>query len=67
LKREIFQHYTNVIALKYAQEFYGADMKISNILEEEGTSIDSLRPLPNKYCYVETGISNMKQSGMGRK
>lgn len=29
-------------------------MKISKILEEEGIPIDSLRPLPNKYCYVET-------------
>jgi hypothetical protein len=45
---------SDVIALKYAQYFYGADLKISSILENEGISIDSLCPSPNEYRYVET-------------
>lgn len=48
---------SDVIALKYAQYFYGADFKISKILEKERLSIDSLRPLPNQYCYIETAGS----------
>lgn len=48
---------SDVIVLKYAQHFYGVNMKISKILEEEGIPIDSLCPLPNKYCYGETAGS----------
>ena len=44
---------SDVIARLYAQHFYGDDMVVK-ILEEEGITIDSLRPLPDKYCYVET-------------
>jgi hypothetical protein len=45
---------SDVIALKYAQDFYGADLDVSSILNKEGVDQDSLRPLPNQYCYVES-------------
>ncbi len=48
---------SDVIILKYAQYFYGADRQVAEILGKRGISKDSLRPLPNKYCYVEsTGL-----------
>lgn len=56
---DIISFNSDVIALKYAQRFYGADFEVSKILVEEGIDLDSLRPLPSKYSYVE-GIGSIK-------
>ena len=52
-KGDIVTFNSDVTALKYAQAFYGTDSQIADILEREGISLDSLMPLPNKYCLIE--------------
>lgn len=45
---------SDVIVLKYAQDFYGADRQVAMQLEQEGISKKSLTPLPKEYRLVET-------------
>jgi hypothetical protein len=44
----------DVIVLKYAQRFYGADRRVAELLEHEGLSKDTFTPLPKQYRYIET-------------
>jgi hypothetical protein len=44
----------DLIALKYAQGFYGADLGISKRLTGKGISSDLLCPPPGGYRYVES-------------
>jgi hypothetical protein len=43
---------SDVIAIKYAQDFYGADKKVKEALSKVGLSID--RPEAGNYSYLET-------------
>lgn len=45
---------SDVIVLKYAQHFYGADRKVANLLEQRGISRESLSPPPNEYRIVNS-------------
>ncbi len=45
---------TDVLALKYAQDFFGTDGTVAQLLNRVGVSIDSLRPRVGAYRYVET-------------
>src|SRR5437588_526002 len=44
----------DVVALKYAQDFYGADQTIAYKLAERGILLENLRPPIGQYRYVET-------------
>lgn len=44
----------DVVALKYAQTFYGADREVALVLDRAGVAIDGLRPKVGDYRYVET-------------
>jgi len=45
----------DVLALKYAQEFFGTDQIVAHLLTNAGlTVLESLRPEVGKYCYVDT-------------
>ena len=43
----------DVIVLKYAQDFYGADLAVAVRLERAGVSMEALRPPVNSYRYVD--------------
>jgi len=47
----------DVVALKYAQKFYGADGIIARLLNRSGVGIERLRPHVGDYCYVDTKTS----------
>ncbi len=44
----------DVVALKHAQAFFGADEAVANALSQAGEAKDSLRVKPGAYRYVET-------------
>lgn len=44
----------DVVALKYAQEFYGADKLIARLLRDVGIEDEKLRPTIGEYRYIET-------------
>ncbi len=44
----------DVVALKYAQSFYGADRIVADALGSKGVSINSLQLLPDEYTYLDT-------------
>jgi hypothetical protein len=44
----------DVLALKYAQAFYGTDATIASLLRKVGTPVEMLRPLTGDFRYVET-------------
>jgi|GEM_PF-618213 len=43
-----------VVALKYAQAFYGADAQIASLLRSIGIPIDTLRPEAGDFRFVQT-------------
>lgn len=47
----------DVVAVKYAQDFYGADYEIASRLSSEGIPIDELRPPQGYYRFVQTKFS----------
>lgn len=51
---DIFEFDGDVIALKYAQAFYGADEQLALALQNAGVSIDTLQPGVGEYRYRET-------------
>lgn len=44
----------DVVALKYAQDFYGADMIVASSLSKVGIPIDNIRPQIDDYRYIDT-------------
>jgi hypothetical protein len=53
---------TEVVALKYAQEFYGGDLEIASRLNSIGIPINTLRPEVGGYRFLETkGCIGAKQ------
>lgn len=44
----------DVVALKYAQDFHGADAAVAGKLADTGVGLDDLRPRVGDYRYVET-------------
>lgn len=44
----------DVLALKYAQEFFGTDEIIAHLLDKVGIALETLRPRIGDYRYVET-------------
>jgi hypothetical protein len=44
----------DVLALKYAQAFYGTDGMVADLLSKVGIEHDKLRPEIGEYCYEET-------------
>ncbi len=44
----------DVVALKYAQDFYGADMIVASNLSKVGIPIDNIRPQIDDYSYIDT-------------
>lgn len=51
---DIFTFDADVIALKYAQSFYGVDEQLADSLIAAGISAQQLRPQIGSYGYVET-------------
>ena len=51
---DITQFDADVVALKYAQDFYGADLEVARTLDAWGVEIDTLRPSIGEYRLVET-------------
>src|SRR5437588_12380480 len=49
---DIVSSKADVVALKYAQSFYGADAHIADALQSVGVSSDSLKPAIGDYRYV---------------
>lgn len=47
----------DVVALKYAQEFYGADGAVASRLENAGISVDRLQPARGAYSLVDTNAA----------
>lgn len=44
----------DVLALKYAQEFYGADRAIASLLTQRGIPISNMQPKIDEYKYIAT-------------
>jgi hypothetical protein len=44
----------DVVALKFAQDFYGADELVASLFSKAGISIDHIRPPIGEYSYIET-------------
>src|SRR5260370_28083746 len=51
---DISKFEADVVALKYAQDFYGADQTIAYKLDDRGIPLENLRPPIGQYRYVET-------------
>src|SRR5579885_591024 len=51
---DILSFKADVVGLKYAQNFYGADNRIVQRLVSKGISLDNLRPKVGDYVYVDT-------------
>src|SRR5436190_6688182 len=51
---DIIEVPADVVALKFAQSFYGADLRIAELLEGAGTPVSSLRPLEGEHRTVES-------------
>ncbi|MBN1874420.1 MAG: hypothetical protein JXA33_09325 [Anaerolineae bacterium] len=52
----------DILILKYAQTFYGADRVVSQRLMESGTSIEEMQPQPGQYRLLPTdGIIAARQ------
>jgi hypothetical protein len=51
---DISEFSADVVVLKHAQAFYGADKFVSSKLEEVGISKSSLSPRPDDYTYLDT-------------
>jgi transcriptional regulator with XRE-family HTH domain len=51
---DITKFEADVVALKYAQDFYGVDQIIAYKLADRGISVENLRPSIGKYRYVES-------------
>jgi len=47
----------DVVALKYAQGFYGSDKRAIDALSKVGIPIERLRPPVGEYHYLETWAS----------
>lgn len=44
----------DVVALKYAQDFHGADAHVARLLGERGVSMQKMRPAEGKSAYLDT-------------
>ena len=51
---DIFSFDADIVALKYAQAFYGADSRLAYSLQGKGISIEDLQPDIGAFQYVET-------------
>jgi hypothetical protein len=51
---DIFSFDADIVALKYAQAFYGADSRLAYSLQGKGISIEDLQPDIGAFRYVET-------------
>lgn len=51
---DIFSFDADIVALKYAQAFYGADSSLAYSLQRAGISLDKLQPDIGAFRYVET-------------
>jgi hypothetical protein len=47
----------DVVALKYAQNFYGADFKIAEAVSKKGIPIDEMRPVQGDYRLLQSRFS----------
>lgn len=44
----------DVLILKHAQGFYGADAKVASLLKGKGQNRDEISPLPGDYVFIES-------------
>lgn len=44
----------DVLVLKHAQGFYGADAKVASLLKGKGQNRDEISPLPGDYVFIES-------------
>jgi hypothetical protein len=51
---DIISFNTDVLALKYAQRFFGTDEIIAHLLNKVGIAIETIRPDVGDYRYIET-------------
>jgi hypothetical protein len=51
---DVLDFAADVLALKYAQHYYGSDKAVSDILVKNGHAADGLKPAPGKYVLVDT-------------
>jgi tetratricopeptide (TPR) repeat protein len=47
----------DVVALKYAQNFYGVDLEIAEALSKQGIPIDEMRPAQRDYRFMQSRFS----------
>jgi hypothetical protein len=43
----------DILVLKHAQGFYGADAKVASLLKGKGQNRDEISPLPDDYIFIE--------------
>ena len=53
-QRDITEIVADVIVLKYAQGFHGADRTVSQALSESTHSLDTMRPGVGAYAYLDS-------------
>jgi hypothetical protein len=51
---DVFTFYADILALKYAQDFYGVDRRVAKALDYAGVSEDSLKPRVGDYQLTAT-------------
>ena len=44
----------DILVLKYAQGFYGADRDVAERLKQNGIDVEEMQPQPGKYCLLPT-------------
>lgn len=51
---DVLDFAADVLALKYAQHYYGSDQAVSDVLVKNGVAADELKPTPGNYALVDS-------------
>jgi len=51
---DVLDFSADVLALKYAQHYYGSDQAVSEVLVKNGVAADALKPTPGNYALVDS-------------
>jgi hypothetical protein len=51
---DVLDFAADVLALKYAQHYYGSDQAVSDALVQSGVAAEELRPTPGNYALVDS-------------
>jgi nucleoside 2-deoxyribosyltransferase len=60
---DITEFEADIILLKYAQRFFGADLQVALLLHEKGVNYEEISPAEGSYSLIDTqGVTKAKQA-----